>query len=110
MFEISVLISLAGPLLFNWYGFAQVLFHVNNLFLWGSFLTWLFLGIYVIYMGVAIIFQILLLPKVIEWIETAPVIKNNSQQALEDGLEVTDIDGHPLNDDFLNDDMWDDFF
>ena len=78
MFEIAVIISQTGPMLFYWYGLAQVLFYVNNLMLWRDTYTWIFIVVFALYLAFVVTFQLLLLPKVFEWIEKAPIQYNST--------------------------------
>ena len=107
LYEVAILITVTGPTVFNWYGFGQIMVYISVLSIWNQWQVYLFLGLYLIYMVFALFFQYLMLPKLFEWIEEAPIILNDSQQAIADGYQITDIDGHPLNDDHLNDpDLW----
>ena len=73
VYEAAVLISQAGPMLFYWVGFAEVIFYINNTLGWSKWITWVFLSIYTVYIIFAMFMQILILPKVFEWIELSPI-------------------------------------
>ena len=73
VYEVAVLISQSGPMLFYWVGFAEVIFYINNTLSWSNLETWVFLSIYTVYIIIAMFIQILILPKVFEWIELSPI-------------------------------------
>ena len=86
-----------------WLGLAQILWYMNENFLWDSWISWLFLSLYSIYIMVVMFFQVLILPKVLEWIELAPIQMSTIQEAANAGKIITDIHGNVLNDDHIND-------
>lgn len=76
IFKIAVTISLGGPFFIYWVVITEALLTATDTANWASWLWWVLVGALIVYTLASIIFQVIFVPKVYEWVESAPEVES----------------------------------
>ena len=74
--KIAVTISLGGPFAMYWVGISDMLMDAAKTANWASWLWWLLFALAIVYTIASIVFQVIFVPKVYEWVETAATVES----------------------------------
>lgn len=83
----AVTISLGGPFFMYWVVITDLLTTATDTANWGSWIWWVLFGVAVVYSIASIVFQVIFVPQVYQWVEEAAEVDS----ALEE-IEVEDED------------------
>ncbi len=94
----AVTISLGGPFFMYWVVITDLLTTATDTKNWGSWIWWVLFGVAVVYSIASIVFQVIFVPQVYQWVEEAAEVDS----ALEE-IEVEDEDEEDVEEDVEED-------
>jgi hypothetical protein len=97
LFTDAVTISLAGPFLLYWVGWADILMSATITKNWGI-LTIIFIVVILAWNIGSIVYCLIFVPKVLDWIESAPIKTDTGSSELADSITTLDDENTLLAD------------
>ena len=95
--KIAVTISLGGPFFMYWVVITDLLTTATDTANWGSWLWWVLFGVAVVYTIASIVFQVIFVPQVYQWVEEAAQV--------ESALEEIDVEDEEDDEEDVEEDV-----
>ena len=88
IFKYAVTISLGGPFFMYWIVITDSLMTASDTQNWASWLWWTLFGALTVYTIASIVFQVIFVPKVYEWVDSAETVESVLEEV--DAIEEAD--------------------
>lgn len=95
IFRYAVMISLAGPFMIYWVGWGDILMSASKTKNWGI-LTIIFVIVMFAYNVGSIVYLLIFVPKVFDWVDNAAIFVDDSTSDLADAIDAIDDEPETL--------------